>query len=201
LRCFASLCLAFLSLCCPAYPALLPDSLAAQLAQARAAKDSLLRHAPDSPIPPRARAAFAGLNYFPPDLDLRLIGELHLYGRRQQIQVPTTAGTALAMERFGRLQVQLRGKPFWLEVYRSSESGELTIFFRDSTNGQETYAGGRYVPLSGLGDGRYVLDFNLSYNPYCAYNPEYVCPLPPPQNHLPVPIRAGEKIPGPDLAH
>lgn len=204
MRCFALLWLIFLFLCLPARPespGARLDSLAARIAQARALKDSLLRYGSDSPLPPQARSGFAGLNYFPMDPEFRLIGDLHIYGRRQQISVPTTAGTALPVERFGRLQIHPQGKPFWLEVYRGIESGELMVFFKDSTNGLETYAGGRYVPLAEVGDGQYLLDFNLSYNPYCAYNPEYICPLPPPQNHLPVPIRAGEKIPGLDLAH
>lgn len=177
------------------------DSLVAQITRSRAAKDSLLRHAPDSPIPLQSRPSFTGLRYFPVDLSFRVIGELHIYGRRQQISVPTSAGTGLAMEKFGRLQGRLQGKPFWLEVYRSLEDGELLVLFKDPTNGQETYAGGRYAALSSLGEGQYLLDFNMSYNPYCAYNPNYVCPLPPPQNYLSVPIRAGEKAGGLDLAH
>lgn len=179
----------------------LGDSLAGQYQRARALKDSLLRRDPDSPLPAQARAAFAGLSYFAPDPQYRLIGELSLYGRRQQISVPTNAGTGLPMEKFGRLQAQFQGKAFWLEVYRSLENGDLEVFFKDSTNGVQTYGGGRYVPLVELGQGRYLLDFNMSYNPYCAYNTTYVCPLPPTQNHLDFPILAGEKAYGPDLAH
>ncbi|MBI2505343.1 MAG: DUF1684 domain-containing protein [Candidatus Latescibacteria bacterium] len=177
------------------------DSLAGQYLRARALKDSLLRHDPTSPIPLQGRASFAGLSYFAPDPQYRLIGELSLYGRRQQISVPTNAGTGLPMEKFGRLQAQFQGKACWLEVYRSLENGELEVFFKDPTNGLQTYGGGRYVPLIELGSGQYLLDFNMSYNPYCAYNPTYVCPLPPPQNHLSIPILAGEKAYGLDLAH
>lgn len=178
------------------------DSLAGQYLHARALKDSLLRSDPNSPLPAPARASFGGLSYFAPDPKFRLIGELSLYGRRQQISVPTTNnGPALAMEKFGRLQVQIQGKAFWLEVYRSPENGELEVFFKDATNGVQTYGGGRYVPALELGNGQYLVDFNLSYNPYCAYNSTYVCPLPPPQNRLPIPIPAGERAYGPDLAH
>ncbi len=178
------------------------DTLATEYQQARALKDSLLRADPNSPLPPPLRAGFAGLFYFPPDPQYRLIGELSAYGRRQQIRVPTTNnGPALPMEKFGRLQAQFQGKVFWLEVYRSPETSQLEVFFRDPSNGTQTYGGGRYVLLAELGEGRYLLDFNMSYNPYCAYNPSYVCPLPPPQNHLEIPILAGEKAFGPDLAH
>lgn len=178
------------------------DSLTGPYLRARALKDSLLRSDPNSPLPVQVRATFAGLSYFAPDPQFRLIGELSLYGRRQRISVPTTNnGPALPMEKFGRLQVQFQGKACWLEVYRSLENGELEVFFKDSTNGVQTYGGGRYVPVLELGNGQYLLDFNMSYNPYCAYDNTYICPLPPPQNRLPVPIPAGERTYGPDLAH
>ena len=178
------------------------DSLALQYERTRALKDSLLRADPNSPLPPPVRAGFAGLSYFPPDPQYRLLGALSVYGRRQRISVPTTNnGPALPMEKYGRLQAQLQGKAFWLEVYRSLENGELEVFFRDPTNGTQTYGGGRYVPVVELGNGHYLIDFNMCYSPYCAYNPTYVCPLPPPQNHLSIPILAGEKAFGPDLAH
>lgn len=177
-------------------------SPAPQYERTRALKDSLLRADPTSPLPPPVRAAFSGLVYFPPDPQYRLVGSLSAYGRRQRIAVPTTNnGPPLPMEKYGRLSFRFQGKDFWLEVYRSLENGELEVFFRDPTNGIQSYGGGRYVPVDELGQGRYLIDFNLSYNPYCAYNPGYVCPLPPPQNHLSIPILAGEKAFGPDLAH
>lgn len=166
---------------------------AAEIRTFRAAKDSLLRHGPDSPIPVAVRPAFEGLSYYPFDPRFRMVGDLHLYGRRREIQVPTTGDSFSPMERFGRLKVEIEGKAFWLEVYRSFEDDGLLVLFKDATNGGETYAGGRYAPLTAHGEGTYLLDLNMAYNPYCAYNPDYVCPLPPPQNRLPVEIRAGEK--------
>ena len=178
------------------------DSLSVQYTRARAAKDSLLRYDPNSPLPPQTRAAFAGLPYFPPEAQYRVLGELSVYGRRQQISVPTSNnGPPLPMEKFGRLQGQIQGKAFWLEVYRSLENGDLEIFFKDPTNGVQTYGGGRYVPVIDLVKGQYLVDFNMSYSPYCAYSSGYVCPLPPSQNHLSIPILAGEKAFGPELAH
>ena len=178
-----------------------PGAITALIEEARALKDSTLRHDPHSPIPAHLRADFEGLNYFPVNLNYRLIGDLHVYGRRRQIQVSTSDSTAVPMEKFGRFVARLEEKPFWLEVYRSYEDDRLLVFFTDGTNGQETYSGGRYASLSSYGKDRYLLDFNTAYNPYCAYNPAYICPLPPAQNHLSVPIRAGEKAYGADLAH
>ena len=181
------------------------EEIAAQIEALRTAKDSLFRHSPESPIPTDQRAAFAGLDYFSIDLRFRVTGELHIYGRRRQVQVAATDGTAIAMERFGRFVAQLEGKPFWLEVHRSLENGELLVMFKDATNGTTTYTGGRYTALSPLDNGLYILDFNTSYNPYCAYDLNYVCPLPPVRNRLTFKILAGERIRGanlaPNLAH
>jgi hypothetical protein len=87
-----------------------------------------------------------------------------------------------------------------LEVHRNLEAGEISIFFTDATNGEKTYRGGRYVPLTELGDGLYLINFNRAYNPYCAYNPSYICPMPPAQNSLPFAVLSGERSYGPDVA-
>jgi uncharacterized protein (DUF1684 family) len=197
----ASLGLIWLSTALAAPPAAVDTSVAAQVLRGRAAKDSLLRQAPDSPLPAAARSGFRGLEYYPVDRKLRMVGDLSRYGRSSVLQVPATDGTTIAMARFGRLRGLLRGTPVELEVYRGLEDGALVVFFADRTNGRGSYAGGRYAPVTPLADGRYLLDFNLAYNPYCAYNPDYVCPLPPPQNHLAVPVEAGEKAPPAALAH
>ena len=176
------------------------NEIIAGIERSRTVKDSLLRHGSESPLEPEQKEGFTGLSYFPIDLRFHLIGELHAYGRRRQIQVPTTANTTMAMERYGRFRFQWEGKGFWLEVYRSLEDGLLSVFFKDETNEKDTYAGGRYAPVSDLGNRTYLVDFNISYNPYCDYNPDYICPPVPPHNVLPFPVFAGEKAFGADLA-
>ena len=89
--------------------------------------------------------------------------------------------------------VKLEGEPAALAVYRSPHHDELFLPFRDATSGRETYGAGRYLEPAKLAGGRLLVDFNLAYNPYCAYSEEYSCPLPPFENHLKVAIRAGEK--------
>ena len=173
----------------------------AYLERGRAAKDSLLRYGPGSPLKPGARADFGGLSYFPVDLQFRMTGELHRYGRPRRVLVPTTSDTLVYMDRFGRLLLQLEEDEFWLEVYADPGTSDLSVFFTDRTNGHQTYGGGRYAPVHELGLGMYLIDFNEAYNPYCAYNSDYVCPLPPPQNRLSSAVTAGEKSYGPDLAH
>ena len=167
------------------------DSIRAQIEALRAAKDSLLK-SEDSPLLPAQRARFEQLAYYPIDLRYRLRGELHIYGRQRIVEIPNTDGTITELERFGRFVSAFGENDFWLEVYRSPQTGETEIFFKDQTNGHTTYGGGRYVRLRREDDGIYAIDFNNAYNPYCAYNPTYICPLPPQQNHLDFAVEAGE---------
>ena len=170
------------------------DSIRAQIETLRAAKDSLLK-SEDSPLLPAQRAYFERLDYYPIDLRYRLRGELHIYGRQRIVEIPNTDGTTTELERFGRFVSAFGERDFWLEVYRSPQTGEAEVFFKDLTNGHTTYGGGRYARLTREDDGMYLIDFNNSYNPYCAYNPAYICPLPPRQNHLDFAVEAGELMP------
>ena len=167
------------------------DSIRAQIEALRAAKDSLLK-SEDSPLLPAQRARFERLAYYPIDLRYRLRGELHIYGRQRIVEIPNTDDTTTELERLGRFVSAFGEKNFWLEVYRSPQTGETEVFFKDPTNGHTTYGGGRYARLIREDDGMYVIDFNNSYNPYCAYNPTYICPLPPRQNHLDFAVEVGE---------
>ena len=170
------------------------DSIRAQIEALRAAKDSLLK-SEDSPLLPEQRARFERLAYYPIDLSYRLRGELHIYGRPRIVEIPNTDGTTTELERFGRFVSAFGEKDFWLEVYRSPQTGEVEVFFKDLTNGHTTYGGGRYARLVREDDGMYIINFNNAYNPYCAYNPTYICPLPPRQNHLDFAVEAGELMP------
>jgi uncharacterized protein (DUF1684 family) len=182
-------------------PAMATDPLHAQIEEIRAAKDSLLKSSPESPLLPEDRGQFQGLAYYPIDLRYRLTGELHIYGRQRQVDIPNTDGTTTTpLERYGRFVSALDGKEFWLEVYRSPETGITEVFFKDLTNGDTTYGGGRYARLNSDNNTTYIIDFNNAYNPYCDYNPAYICPLPPQQNHLSFAIEAGELKYGMNLA-
>ena len=167
------------------------DSIRAQIEVLRAAKDSLLK-SEDSPLLPAQRARFEQLAYYPIDFRYRLRGELHIYGRQRIVEIPNTDDTTTELERLGRFVSAFGEKNFWLEVYRSPQTGETEVFFKDPTNGHTTYGGGRYARLIREDDGMYVIDFNNAYNPYCAYNPAYICPLPPRQNYLDFAVEAGE---------
>lgn len=166
----------------------------------RARKDSLLRHGPESPLRPEDAASFLGLRYFPVDPAWRIPGEFHRYGRVRRLPMPDSAGATTVVQRIGRFLFEHGGRSYRLEVYGSDQDPGLSVFFTDETNGVQTYGAGRYVPVAADEAGTWVLDFNRAYNPFCAYNPEYICPLPPEHNRLPFAVRAGERNPGPDLA-
>lgn len=101
------------------------------------------------------------------------------------------------MLRYGQFHFTVDGKECVLTAYQSADHPEhLFLPFKDATNGTETYGAGRYIDVSAQPDAsvHYVIDFNLAYNPYCAYNPAYSCPVVPRENFLTVPIRAGERV-------
>jgi uncharacterized protein (DUF1684 family) len=160
----------------------------------RAAKDRLFKEDPDSPLLPAQRARFTGLRYYPPDPAAVLVVQVHEFAEHPPARLVTNTGQPFDYLRWGEVHFTWQGVDCRLTVYRA-DPGDPTLFapFGDLTNGQTTYGGGRYVELVERADGSYVLDFNRAYNPYCAYNSGWSCPLPPPENRLPVAIEAGER--------
>jgi uncharacterized protein (DUF1684 family) len=123
-------------------------------------------------------------------------GELETEGvdRDERIVMPTTTGGEQVYRRAGVVRFHVDGEPTQVTLYASDDTHDLFLPFRDATSGRETYGAGRYLEVEPPGpDGRVVIDLNYVYNPYCAYNPEWSCPIPPGENWLTVPIRAGEK--------
>lgn len=158
----------------------------------RQEKDEAFRLDPDSPLDPEQRRSFTGLRYFPPDPALDLVLEVQPVESGSTIELQTTTGEVRRYERLGRVAFEVAGQTVRLTVFRSGE--DLFLPFADSLAGTETYGAGRYLEPELLPDGRIHIDFNLAYNPYCAYSPHWSCPITPAENRLPVPIRAGEKV-------
>jgi uncharacterized protein (DUF1684 family) len=154
-------------------------------------KDEFLRRDPHSPLTPEQREGFAGLQYFSenPDLDLKL--EIDEFPEKKTVTMQTTTGDVQDYVRYGRLRFNVAGEEVELTLFHNPHGFFLP--FADSLAGQETYGAGRYLEPEILPDGRLHVDFNLAYNPYCAYNELYSCPITPAENRLKVPIRAGEK--------
>ena len=164
----------------------------------RAARDELFRSHPQSPLPVEARDGFGGLHYFDYDPGLRVLAEVEP-AEEARILIAGSGEAPTPFRRFASSLFELAGERrrlalYWLEAY----GGGVFLPFRDSTSGTETYGAGRYlldtVKGADLGEenGRLVLDFNFAYNPSCSYDPRWACPLAPPENRLPVPVRAGE---------
>lgn len=162
------------------------------LEEFRKEKDRFFAHDGNSPLTPEQRERFAGLRYFPENPDLRLEIEVEPFPEQELVQLPTSTGDIKSYTRYGRFRFQVEGKEAELTLFGSPHGFFLP--FVDSLAGKETYGAGRYLDPEPLPDGKFLIDFNLAYNPYCAYNEMWNCPIPPAENRLDVPIRAGEKI-------
>jgi uncharacterized protein (DUF1684 family) len=165
------------------------------LIEDRQMKDEEFKADPNSPIPDNARPHFKGLFYFEPDSTYRVTARLLPTDTTQYMRRNAKDSTKLF--KAYRLEFMWKGKKNYLTAYwNDSARTELFIPFRDSTSGNLTYGGGRFLDIpfhASENKGTLVIDFNRCYNPYCAYNPEYSCPLPPEENRLSFAVKAGEK--------
>jgi uncharacterized protein (DUF1684 family) len=143
-------------------------------------------------LTPAQQRKFKGLAYFPENPALIVKATVDRNVGSGVVRMETTKGQEQAYNRYGVVHFQVDGQAAQVTLYASEGSHELFVPFRDATSGKETYGAGRYLDLHKRGD-EIVIDFNYAYNPYCAYNPDWSCPLPPAENWLKVPIRAGEK--------
>jgi uncharacterized protein (DUF1684 family) len=169
-----------------------------QIERERKQKDQFFKEHWQSPIPEKDRKRFKGLDYFPPDPKYRFELELHEHPKKKIVQIEDTGGNLRNMFRWGEFRFTIDGVECTLQAYKS-EANEPMLFipFKDATSGKETYGAGRYIDLHDpddrTPDGKWILDFNKAYNPWCAFSWDYVCPYVPPENWLKVPIKAGEK--------
>ncbi|HEX5012757.1 MAG TPA: DUF1684 domain-containing protein [Candidatus Limnocylindrales bacterium] len=188
----------------------------AAIALWRETRETLFREHPSSPLPADRRARFRA-SHFEHDPALRFDVEVVPGAAAAPSsgpidfgvpllaasELPVSAGGTMSFTRIGHVQIPFREGPrrlgvFWMDGY----AGGLFIPFRDATNGAETYAPGRYLLDSaksadlgrGASDSSLILDFNFAYQPSCAFDPKWACPLAPPENRLDIPIRAGERL-------
>ncbi|MGD2176109.1 MAG: DUF1684 domain-containing protein [Candidatus Brocadiaceae bacterium] len=164
----------------------------------RRQKDSFFASHPGSPLPVQDRRAFEGLAYWPPDPAYRFELALHTHAEKEVREVGDTGGQTRTLWRWGEFRFKLAGRQCMLQAYKSDPHEErLFVPFRDKTSGEGSYGAGRYLDLEPerhlSADGRWTVDLNQAYNPWCAYSQEYVCPFVPPENWLQAPVRAGEK--------
>jgi uncharacterized protein len=167
----------------------------------RAVRDDLFANHPQSPVPASSRSGFSGLPYFDHQPAYRVAAQVAA-APPEAYDIATSGEhegsyrfTRFAVARFDLFDKSLELELYWLEGY----GGGLFVPFRDATSGTSTYGAGRYLLDTvkgadlGMDGDRLVLDFNYAYNPSCAYDPRWVCPLAPPQNRLDLAVEAGER--------
>lgn len=175
------------------------EALAAEILRQRAEKDRDFKNDPNSPLLAEDREAFQGLNYYPVDLSLRFEGPIVKYDSLLPDTIIGTKGDRRPALRYGYFPFTYQGRQYRLQIYKILRDNPeyakyLFLGFTDRTGGGETYGGGRYIDLTENAENHYVVDFNLAYNPFCAYNPRYSCAIPAAENRLPFAVNAGEKI-------
>jgi len=171
----------------------------AEVEKERKVKDRFFKSRyPGSPIPFEDRAKFKGLDYFPLDPTYRFELELHEHEEKGAVRMAYTKGQERDFLQWGEFRFKVGDREQAIQAYKNDLAEErLFILFRDATSGKETYGAGRYLDLEldrdQTAEGKWILDFNKAYNPWCVYSENYTCPLVPPENQLKVLIYAGEK--------
>lgn len=158
----------------------------------RSKKDFFFAHDSQSPLTEIQKETFKELVYFPELPDLRFEAQVERFDTQSEIQIPTSTGGMQPYKRYGKFRFQIDAHDLELTIFTSLQGYFLP--FVDSLAGDETYPAGRYLEPQPLGEDLFLIDFNLAYNPYCAYNDRWTCPLTPAENRLSIPIRAGEMI-------
>ncbi|MBI3956417.1 MAG: DUF1684 domain-containing protein [Candidatus Kerfeldbacteria bacterium] len=156
----------------------------------RSEKDQFFRSS-DSPLRLDQRATFTGLRYFPQNPALRIRLPIDGNVAHDFVMMQTSTGSQRRYVRSGKISFTVNGQLAELSIFKDDHGYFLP--FRDATGETETYPAGRYLEPEVGSDGLFEVDFNQAYNPYCAYNEEYSCPIPPKENWIPVRIEAGEK--------
>ena len=165
----------------------------------RKAKDKFFKESDSSPLPDQYKWQFIGLNYFPVEVKYKVTANFSRISDTLPFKIQTSTGDERVYIKNGRLDFILDGRDLSLMTYQEKtqveRGGPTSLFvpFTDLTNGRESYGAGRYINVKMPVANSIILDFNQAYNPYCNYNHNYSCPIPPPENYLAIEIRAGEK--------
>jgi uncharacterized protein (DUF1684 family) len=167
----------------------------------RDGRDHEMRDPKETPLPEAEIAKFGGLKYFATDAGYRVKAKFKKEPSEQKIRFETSSEKIKTFLKYGTVSFKLAGKKYSLNVYQvepaamKEEYKDLVFIpFKDQTSGGETYGAGRYIDIRIPENKEVILDFNLAYNPNCAYGSDrYNCPIPPKENRLAVEIKAGEK--------
>ena len=153
-----------------------------------------------SPLTEDDLANFTELSFFPIDTTYVVTAKIERIKDAKPFKMQTTTDRLPIYVLFAIASFELNGKNYSLEIYQNENLMNSTIDknyifvpFTDMSNGKTSYEGGRYIDLEVPKGDELIIDFNQAYNPYCAYNPKFSCPIPPKQNHLDTFIEAGVK--------
>ncbi len=152
----------------------------------------------DSPLTEEDLKSFKNLDFFPIDTAFRVTAQLKLHKDSKPFKMVTTTDRLPVYKLYATATFTIKGKEFQLEIYQNEKltlspdyEDHLFLPFTDNTNGETSYGGGRYIDLNIPEGDQIIIDFNQAYNPYCAYNDKYSCPIPPEVNHVDTDIKAG----------
>ena len=170
-----------------------------ELTALRSQIDAFMSSHPQSPLNHEQRRHFTGLNYYEANEAFSFVVDIDRFPEDEPLfEMETSTGEMRLYRRYGRISFQVNGEDAQLTIYSDPHGQDFFLPYRDATSGKDTYGAGRYMDnhrpaLKPLANDQFQVDFNFAYNPYCAYNPHYSCPLPPRENWLSVAIEAGEK--------
>ncbi|MEJ5351024.1 MAG: DUF1684 domain-containing protein [Melioribacteraceae bacterium] len=164
----------------------------------RKIKNEFMKNDPTSPFNYKGKVEFHKLNYFDVDPKFVFKSKLYEYNPKDTITIYGTKGEPRKAVRFGYVIINYENKEYKVNVYEgTTKSGEkyYSIWFTDKTTNKESYGVGRYLDFEKHDNPDYIytIDFNLAYNPYCAYSPNYSCAIPTKEDFIPIEIKAGEK--------
>ena len=166
-------------------------------------ENAYFKDASKSPLKKKDLKKFKGLDFFPVDSTYIITAKLKRAKNTPVFEMPTTTDRKALYKEFGVVTFTLKGKNCTLTIYQNQDNLEDEVYkdylflpFTDNTSGNESYGGGRYMDIKtkDISNNTITLNFNNTYNPYCAYNDKYSCPLTPRKNHLDLEIKAGIKV-------
>lgn len=158
--------------------------------------NTFFKDATSSPLKDKDRKSFEGLDFFKFDSTYVVLASLKRTPESEPFEMKTSTKRLPVYKVFGELEFTLKGVFLKLNIYQNIESEDkdyLFLPFLDQTNGETSYSGGRYIETSIPEGNEMIIDFNEAFNPYCAYNDKYSCPIVPRVNYLPIKIEAGVK--------
>lgn len=162
----------------------------------RLERQTFFKRGSESPLTTVEKKKFKDLNYYPPDSEYRVNARLTPFQNQTILKIPTSDNKEKTYRKFAFAEFELGEKLHKVLLLKPTDSenpNEVFLAFTDSTSGEETYGGGRYIDLETSSNSRIIIDFNKAYNPFCVFNDKYSCPFPPKENQLQVAIKAGEK--------